>query len=99
MSHSQKALNIHQIPGAEDLERVFLTSKRISTAVLIFVIMLDVLILVIIIGAEDKVYYILGIAAIVISLFSLKDDYINYYRLKCFSSLLTLLLFLFMDGN
>lgn len=68
------------IPDADVLERNFRKNHRISMALLWLVIVVDVLLLLLIINTKNYGYYILGLAAIVVSLISLKDDYIFFFK-------------------
>lgn len=73
---------MQSIPDADVLERNFRRNHQISMAVLWLAIMVDVLMMLLILSTKNYGYYILGLAAIIISLVSLKDDYIFFFRRK-----------------
>jgi len=82
MAFSNTKLANQDIPSAEDLESTFMRNKQFSMGVLLLAIAIDILLLFVIVNTQSLTYYVLGIVAIIISLFSLKDDYIFYFKRK-----------------
>ena len=80
MSNSDYTSDESQIPNAESLEQSYRENYLISMVVLWLVIILDVILLLFIISSQSIVFYFLGLAAIIVSLVSLKDDYVYFFK-------------------